>query len=348
MDKKLECDFYLGDKLSPPIKTMDYYELNGFKGYLRNIKIFRNFYWQLGSIRLVFLPYNKFIITGEPYCVSTWIILILCRLFGKKTYLWTHGWYGKESRVKIIVKKIFFKLSTNILLYGNYAKDLMLKQGFKSNKLIVIYNSINDDEHYFHREKLRRSSVYSDKFNNDFPVLIYIGRIQKKKKIELLFEAMHSIIGSGKSLNLIIIGKEVENVGLEKFIDDFNLKNHVWLFGETYDEDLISNLIYNADVCVSPGNVGLTAIHSMIYGTPVITHNSFENQMPEFESIINGETGSFFIENSSEDLACVIKQWLFRENYNRDLIRKKCFLSVDTYFNSNIQISILNDILKSS
>ena len=44
---------------------------------------------------------------------------------------------------------------------------------------------------------------------------------------------------------------------------------------------------------VSPGNVGLTAIHSLSYGTPVLTHNNFNNQMPEVESIQPGFNGYF-------------------------------------------------------
>lgn len=54
-----------------------------------------------------------------------------------------------------------------------------------------------------------------------------------------------------------------------------------------------AEFIYNADLCVSPGNVGLTAMHSLVFGCPVITHNCFEWQMPEFEAIQPGITGDF-------------------------------------------------------
>lgn len=346
MDESIVCDFYLGDKLYPPIRSMNYDDLIGFKGYLKNIKVLKNFYWQVGSIKLVFKEYTKYIITGEPYCLSTWIILLMCKLLGKQTYLWTHGWYGKETAVRRIIKKIFFGLSSKVLLYGNYAKKLMIKEGFNQNKLIVVYNSINDDENYTYREYLKKSSIYTEKFKNNFPVLIYIGRLQKKKKIELLLEAMKILDNKGKYLNLIIIGKEVEEIGLEKIIKEKKLQNHVWLFGESYSEEILSNLIYNADLCVSPGNVGLTAIHSMIYGTPVVTHNNFKNQMPEFESIIKGETGDFFTEGSATDLAYVIEKWLFNKEYNRDHIRNNCYYSVDSFYNSNIQIKILDSIFK--
>lgn len=55
-------------------------------------------------------------------------------------------------------------------------------------------------------------------------------------------------------------------------------------------------------MCVCPAAVGLTAIHALSYGCPVISNDNVETQMPEFESIVEGETGSLFKENDIEDL----------------------------------------------
>ena len=58
-------------------------------------------------------------------------------------------------------------------------------------------------------------------------------------------------------------------------MENLNLQDQIWFYGACYDESKLGELIFNADLCVSPGNVGLTAVHSMGYGTPVITHNNF-------------------------------------------------------------------------
>lgn len=49
---------------------------------------------------------------------------------------------------------------------------------------------------------------------------------------------------------------------LKKCIRERVDKN-VWFYGSCYDEQTNAELIYNADMCVAPGNVGLTAIHAM-------------------------------------------------------------------------------------
>src|SRR5690554_6019915 len=106
LNNELNFDFYFGDKMGD-VKKIDYSELTNFKQELRNIKIIHNFYWQKGALNVFFKKYEKYIILGEYYCLSTWLILILSRFTNKKIYLWSHGWYGKENKLQKLVKKIF-------------------------------------------------------------------------------------------------------------------------------------------------------------------------------------------------------------------------------------------------
>jgi len=345
MDSELKCDFYLGDQLEYPIELMKYDSLKGYKKTLKNKSLFRNFYWQKGAITLSLKPYKYYILTGEPYCLSTWVILLLNRLTVKKSIVWTHGWYGNETGLKKIVKKLFFYLSNKILLYGDYAKNLMTEEGFNENKLICIYNSMDYDTQYKVRLKLKRTNVFVDKFNNNNPVLIYIGRIQKRKKLNFILEAISILKNEGLNLNFLVIGKDDEDTGLEKIISKYNLEENTWLYGPCYDEQEIGNLFYNSTVCVSPGNVGLTAIHSLMYGTPIITHNNFSKQMPEFESISEGKTGAFFKEDDIISLVNVIKNWIEKNTDNREDIRYEAYKIIDEKYNPYYQIKILKTLL---
>ena len=84
-----------------------------------------------------------------------------------------------------------------------------------------------------------------------------------------------------------------------------------------FDEKINAELIYNADLCVAPGNIGLTAMHVLMFGCPAISHNNFKWQMPEFESIIPGHTGDFFEYDNVEDLARSISQWFTSKRLSR-------------------------------
>jgi glycosyltransferase involved in cell wall biosynthesis len=346
MGTELGCDFYLGNRVSYPIKLMNYSNLEGYKKSLKYFPIIKNFYWQKGAVSLAFKNYKHYVITGEPHCLSTWLILLINILTGRKTYLWTHGWYGNESVTKKFIKKLFFGLSTKVLLYGNYARKLMIEEGFKPDKLVTVYNSMDIESQLEIRKNLKQNKIYKQHFNNEFPVLLYVGRIQKRKKIEVLIEALNELHKSGSLYNLIIIGSGEDEKRSKELVSSYCLDQYVWFYGACYDESVLGNQIFNADLCVVPGDIGLAVMHSFVYGTPVVTHNNFSKHGPEFEAITPKETGDFFVEDSIEDLCSKIKEWTILREVNRELIREKCYKVVDEKYNSNNQINILNKIFK--
>ena len=167
MDKELNCDFYLGDRVPYSIKLMNYESLKGYQKTLKYISLIGNFYCQQGAVKLAFKSYKHYIITGEPYCISTWLILLVNKLKGKKTYLWSHGWYGNENSYKKFLKKMFFGLSDKVLLYGDYARKMMIDEGFNPEKLITIYNSLDYEKQVRIRENLKETSVFTSHFKNE-------------------------------------------------------------------------------------------------------------------------------------------------------------------------------------
>ena len=344
IDSEFNCDFYLGDRFYNPLKLMNYTELKGYKKTLKFISLFNAFYWQKGSIYLSVKNYNHYIITGDPYCISTWIILLITRLSGKKTYLWTHGWYGDEDFLKKIFKKIFLGLSYRVLLYGDYARNLMIMEGFNEKKLFCIYNSLDYDNQLKIRKNLKPSNIYTSYFKNGNPTIIYTGRVQRVKMLDLLIHAVYELNKMNQLCNLVIVGNEIDGSSLKNLIIDLGLENTVWLYGACYDESKIGELFYNSRICVSPGNVGLTAVHAFSYGIPVITHDNFPKQMPEFEIIREGITGSFFKENSIPSLVEKIKFWL-----NEDEVAEKAksltLKVIDEKYNPHYQINLLKKLI---
>jgi glycosyltransferase involved in cell wall biosynthesis len=346
MEKELDCDFYFGNKTFSAIKKMDYERFSSNINELRFKKVFRKFYYLKGQVGLSFFNYKYYIITGQPNNISSWLLLFFNKIRGKETFIWNHGWYGDEKFIKRIIKKIQFKLITGYLLYGKYARDLMLKEGFDGNKLHVIYNSLHYQRQLDLRKELKHTSIYKNHFNNNYPTIIFIGRLTKEKKLDLLIEAIHNLNRDDFYLNLVFVGEGIDRTNLEKFVTKNNLNKFVWFYGKSYDEKVIGELIFNASLCVSPGNIGLTAIHSFTFGTPVITHSNFINQGPEFEVIEEGVTGLFFLENDIQSLELSIKNWLLNNPEKSNILVEKCFAVIDKYYNPSFQVSLLKEILK--
>jgi glycosyltransferase involved in cell wall biosynthesis len=343
IDQEFVCDFFIGDKVGYPIKLMNYNELKGFKEILKFKKLFNNFYWQSGAVSLVFKPYKTFIITGEPYCISTWILLITAKILKKKTVLWSHGWYGRESRIKKIIKKIFFSLSTKVMLYGDHARNLMINEGFNQDKLFCIYNSLDTNKQLKIRQTLNYTSIYKNYFGNNDPVILFIGRLDHFKKLHKLILCLKLLQTKKINCNLIIIGSGEEESYLSELVSNHKLNNKVWFYGPSYNEEKLGNLIFNANVGVTPGVIGLTVLHCFAYGVPFIGHNNFTKQGPEFESITPNLTGDFFKEDCIEDMCKKIIPWLKLSLSQRNNVKQHCYDVVDNKYNPNNQINILKN-----
>ncbi|MBT9882794.1 glycosyltransferase [Bacteroides eggerthii] len=342
MDKKLDCDFYFGKNVPGNLKEMDCSILKGFKYRFKNHILKNKIIWSSNTLKLLFKKeYNSYILSVDTACISEWIFLIGARLLRKRTYLWCHGWYGDEKKSTKLRKLSFYKLANKLLLYSEYAKKLLIKEGIKQENMVVIANSLNYDEQLILRTKLKKSSIFKDYFNNDSPVILFIGRLEPKKQLGNIIQMVSNLQNKGINTNIVFIGKGSDSEKLKYKVQELNLNASVWFYGSCYDENRIAELIYNADICLSPGNVGLTSIHSLSFGTPVITHSNFAHQMPEFEAIINNKNGAFFEENNMESMTKVVSDWLQKYPIKTKEIVDSCYKIIDQKYNPYYQLEVL-------
>ena len=148
-------------------------------------------------------------------------------------------------------------------------------------------------------------------------------------------------------VNAIFVGKDVESINIDLHANALGVADQVWLYGPCYDEQILGELFYNAHVCVSPGNVGLTAIHALSFGCPVITHDNFPYQMPEFEAIASNVTGDFFKQNVLADLADKIEKWASLNTIEREKARIAAMREIDNKWNIHYQIETIKQVIQS-
>ena len=166
------------------------------------------------------------------------------------------------------------------------------------------------------------------------------------KRIDQLVDAVELLKSEGKIVNLVIVGQNVDYPDFENKINASPVYNNIWLYGPCFDELKNAELLYNSNVLVSPGNVGLSCIHSLSYGTPVVTNDNFCTQMPEHGAIIEGVTGSFFKENDIADLACKIWEWSSKSYLDRIKVRNNARLTIEQSWSVDYQINLLKSIFK--
>lgn len=345
IDGEYDCVWYFGEKLGD-IQEMDYSLLHNVNRYASYGNPSR-FYWKKGILSLLFKKeYKTFFMLAESRSLTDYLFFGLSRLLKRNVYVWTHGWYGKESKIEAFLKKWQFNHVDGIFVYSNYGRGLMIEQGIPAEKVFTIHNSLHYDQQKGLRESITSSSIYKDHFKNENPILIFVGRLTKVKKLDLLIDAVYRLKQKNQFFNLVFIGDGEERKNLESKVETLGLCDKVWFYGACYDEKTNAELIYNADLCVAPGNIGLTAMHSMVFGTPCLTHNDFKWQMPEFEAIHEGVTGSFFERDNLDSMISAIEKWFRVKHGEREKIREACYQEIDTQWNPYFQMDVIKKNLK--
>jgi glycosyltransferase involved in cell wall biosynthesis len=281
------------------------------------------------------------ILLGNAWYLSYWALCFTLILHKKPVLMWTHGWINKhENWFKKQYRNLFYKLADGLLLYGQRAKELGVKNGFIENNLHVIGNSLDfvGMSEIFKKVRLiDRSKLKLDMgLPVDKSIIVCSARLTPLCRFDLLIKAVAKI--NTKDFVVVLIGEGTERDKLQNLAKQLDVD--VRFIGACYDEEIIARYYHSADMSVSPGKVGLTAIHSMTYGTPVISHNNLDKQGPEVEAILPGITGELFEYDDIQSLADEIVKWIHCKDDKPEII-DECRELISSHFSPAAQIKFI-------
>ncbi|MCW5515601.1 glycosyltransferase [Muriicola sp. Z0-33] len=306
------------------------------------------FWFNRGLLRFIlFKKFDGAIVHSSPYWISIIIASIILKIKGIPNYNWAHGVLDNIVNLRSKLYVLFYKsLFKGLLLYGNISKDNLVRLGYKSEKITVVYNSldykaqigfrgsVNSDQ-----RKQFRASLFTNPVNSQ---LIFIGRLIPEKKLDMLINAAALLKNEQVIVNLLFVGDGPERENLQQLVKNKDLESQVCFYGASYDEAANYQLIYSSDCCVAPGQIGLTAIHSLMYGVPVISHNNPNDQGPEFEAIKHLKNGALFQYNDEIDLKNKILEVLQMISAKTPTeIENDCYEIVDQYYNPEVQRQLI-------
>lgn len=287
-------------------------------------------------------PYSTYVFLANPNHITTWLAAAICRLRRKRVIFWGHGFKSSEKTTNNKFRKIFFSLAHAFYTYGYNAKKNAITLGFNEKNTYVGFNSLD-----YETQLPIRLDLISQPQKTDKPIdtltIACISRITHTCRYDMLLDAI-SLAKKYSTINynIIMIGDGPERASLEEKAKKLGV--NIRFLGSLYEERKIAEILYNSDVTISPGKIGLTAMHSLMYGTPVISHNNFISQMPEVEAIVPGFTGDLFNEDDINDLAKILTTFPARFP-DRNQTRKYCFAMIDQVYNPSRQIEVLKQAI---
>ncbi len=179
-----------------------------------------------------------------------------------------------------------FYRSTKIMAISQTTKHDLLKLGFKKKNIEIVYCGINSSV----------SKVKKSKFTN--PTILYLGRIKKYKRVDMLVKVMPEIIKRVPNAHLLIAGWGTEGNSVMDISMRSAIKKRVKIEGPVTEREK-NYLLSRSWVFVNPSigeGWGISIIEANLAGTPAVAFNVAGLS----ESIKNKETG--LLGETEEDL----------------------------------------------
>lgn len=200
---------------------------------------------------------------------STWagLFVRLPYLFRKrkaKIVYQSHGWAflmdtsNYKKNIYALVERILSIPTDKIINISNYEQNQAIKYGLNKNKMIMIYNGVED--------KINKSNLKLNWDGNKIN-LLFVGRLDRQKGLDLFLDVYEKM--KLKNIHLYVIGTSVLDNNLPKNTEYVTYLG--WVDSKNIDE------YYQAcDVVIMPSRwegFGLVAVEAMKNSKPVLVSN---------------------------------------------------------------------------
>jgi glycosyltransferase involved in cell wall biosynthesis len=282
-------------KLDKSVFSKNFYFLN---------RTFLIQYWS-GFLKDILSP-NMRVVELNPRCLVSWLSLISSFVFRRgKTILWGHLYNREGVFGRFSLRRIMTKMSNGIVFYtkGQASEYIEIENGYLSSKVVgYAPNSIISAE----------DITSFDSSGKDF---LYVGRVTKAKKVDVLVRAF-SIFSTATNINnvLHIVGSGETLQEVKDLTLSLGISNKVIFHGHIGDHVYLKNL-YEQSICsISPGYVGLSITQSLSYGRPMIVSER-EPHSPELELFSQNANGVYFNTDDVQDLASKLEKMYLERDF---------------------------------
>ena len=135
--------------------------------------------------------------------------------------------------------------------------------------------------------------------------ILYVGRLHKDKKPDLLVRAFGRSQAECSELRLVIVGDGDLSNDVKLLVESSPARTSIQLLGFVSDYQALRSLYSRAIATVSPGYVGLSITQSLSFGVPMIISRD-EDHSPELEAAEEWVNCVFFQTDSVDDLSAKI------------------------------------------
>lgn len=244
---------------------------------------------------------RNLIVDLNPRSLTAWIFLAIRRpIAGRRTIVWGHlnpraGGGARTAKIRRAMRR----LSDGTVSY-TYLDQETARKEIPGQPVWVAPNSL-----YFARGIAASALTKRDS-------VIYVGRFEPAKKVDLLLKAFAEFHGSHPDSRLTLIGGGSLQNELGVMANEFGIASAVTFPGWVEDVEALQRFYSTAFASASPGFAGLGLTQSLGFGVPMVVADD-EPHSPEIE-LATRETVVWAHSNDPHSFASQFAElWLRRD-----------------------------------
>lgn len=279
----------------------------------------QEFHWHAGQFRFVSRKHADVVIfSWSTRYLSLIPGLIRARLLGIPAIVWGHGFSKHERKWAFLGRKLVARLAKAVVFYGNIAAERFIATGFDRSRVFVAINSLDQapiaaSRDAWLNDPAKLAAFQAEKGIAGRDCVIFVSRLDPANRVPLLVEAAAVLKERLPNLLVLIVGSGEDGDRLKAMIAERGLENHVRMLGSIYDEREVGAYYCSSKVFCYPRNIGLSILHALGYGLPVVTGDDLPSHNPEIEAFVDGENGLFFKDQDAQSLASTLERLLTDE-----------------------------------
>lgn len=274
--------------------------------------------WLMGSKALYFPAQfwsanrrecDVLVLTWTPRYVLLLPSILRAHWGGLGVVLWGHGLSKSDRPFWRWCRDLLARRADCLLFYDQDTAQGYLDEGWPASRIGVAANAIDHTAIDAAREHWLSSPDRLAEFRRSHGlegqrVLLFVSRLLPENRVDLLLEAAARVAERDPALRVVIIGAgDAQREALRRRARELGVERMTIFQDGLYNEEELAPWFLCADVFCYPENIGLSILHALWYGLPVVTSDRRECHNPEIAYLDEGVNGVCYRHGDAESLA---------------------------------------------
>lgn len=250
-------------------------------------------------------PFDVIITDHYTRMLSIWPMQSIQHKRGHKFILWGIGFHQHPTPLLDKLRKKMVDRTDALLLYSEKEKQKYINMGITPGKCFVTQNTVDIEGIDSGKTAVTEAEIARCRRmtgGGTGPFLLHVGRLAPNKRLDLLLEAIPKLKSAWPGISLTLIGEGPELPALKQLAGRLSISDRVHFPGAITEHAKLAPWMALCDLVVAPGQIGLLAPMSLIYGRTLVISDKKELHGPEVQAFIPGKTGLTYRYQDVDDL----------------------------------------------